>query len=306
MGEDVVEDAIAEARRRQSISDRDVSAASAHFARTLAPLCHDRGWTPQSWFAGGVGPPALVVTRADGTAAVLKIAAPGDLDVQARVMVAAAGRGYARVLDWDASRGALLTERLGDTLWNETTPVEAQAMVILPVLRQSWGVPLTAGSPFVGKAAGLLAVLADLGARYGAGHPDALAQAREYASELAGSERPEVVCHGDPHPGNVLRRGTGWALIDPDGFAGERAYDLGVVLRDACREIEGAEATATGSGGALLGEACRRLAALAAVDPERVWRWAYVERVTTGLYLQWHGCADEAARFLATADVLLG
>jgi streptomycin 6-kinase len=56
-----------------------------------------------------------------------------------------------------------------------------------------------------------------------------------------------VVCHGDPHAGNVLRRGDGWALIDPDGFVGERAYDLGVVMRDACREITDAEASQPGA-----------------------------------------------------------
>ena len=85
-------------------------------------------------------------------------------------------------------------------------------------LQEAWRFPIEVGSPFVGRAAGLLAILADLGPRYGVAHPEALGRATECATELAASERPEVVCHGDPHPGNVLRRGTGWALIDPDGL----------------------------------------------------------------------------------------
>lgn len=80
-------------------------------------------------------------------------------------------------------------------------------------------------------------------------HPDALVLAQRYASEWAATERPEVVCDGDPHPGNVLRREAGWALIDPDGIVGERADDLGVVLRDACGEIVLTEASEPGSGG---------------------------------------------------------
>lgn len=302
---DAIESAVAEARRRQTVSDRDTSASVTHFVRLLPAVCRERHLTPGTWFAGGAGTPTLAVRMADGTAAVLKIDEPGRLEIQAHVMTAAEGRGYARVLAWDAARGALLTERLGDTLWTETSSVEAQAARILPVLRRAWDLPLEVGSPFVGKAAGLLAILADLGSRYGADCQEALRHATECATDLAASEQPEVVCHGDPHAGNVLRRGTGWAFIDPDGFVGERAYDLGVVLRDACREIEGAETSSTGSGVRLLEVACRRVAALASVDPERVWRWAYVERVTTGLSLRWHGYPDEAARFLSTAELIL-
>ena len=105
-----------------------------------------------------------------------------------------------------------------------------------------------------------LQILADLGPRYGSDLGEAIGWATGYARELADTERPEVVCHGDPHAGNVLRRGSGWALIDPDGFVGERAYDLGVVLRDACDEFAAAEAAGAGAAGgageALLRERC--------------------------------------------------
>jgi streptomycin 6-kinase len=54
----------------------------------------------------------------------------------------------------------------------------------------------------------------------------------------------------------------------------------------------------------LIRQECQRLAELADVDPERVWSWAFVERVTTGLYLRWHGHADKSANFLDTALIL--
>ena len=135
-------------------------------------------------------------------------------------------------------------------------------------------------------------------------HPDALVLAQRYASEWAATERPEVVCDGDPHPGNVLRREAGWALIDPDGIVGERADDLGVVLRDACGEIVLTEASEPGSGTHVSAWACRQLADLANADPDRVWRWGFVERVTTGLYLRWFGYAGGSATFLDTAAKL--
>lgn len=64
------------------------------------------------------------------------------------------------------------------------------------------------------------------------------------------------------------------------------------------------EASEPGSGVRFLREACRQLADLADADPERVWRWGFVERVTTGLYLRWFGYAGGSATFLDTAAKL--
>lgn len=302
----MIEAAIVEARRRQARSDRDLSGSVEHFARSVRAVCGQWELTAERWLDGGAWTPTLAVTRSDGIRGVLKIAEPGSLDVAARVMTSADGRGYARVLAWDAGRGALLTERLGSSLWDEAPGLGKQGPLIVSLLRDAWRVPLSCGKPYDGKADGLLAILADLGPRYGTAHPRAISQAVQFAEELASSERPEVVCHGDPHAGNVLRRDPGWALIDPDGFVGERSYDVGVVLRDACREIANAEASTPGSGAAMLRHECQRLAGMADVDAERVWRWAFVERVTTGLYLRWHGYPEAAATFLDTAELLGG
>ena len=304
MTHDAIGGAIAEAERRRTTADRDMSASVEHFVTSVRTVCHDWGLTVESWLDGGAGTPPVAVKRTDGTSAVLKIDQPGALDIAARVMDAAGGRGYARVLSWDAFRGALLIERLGQDLRTEAATLDRQGQILVPLLRDAWCVPLDCGRPFQGKASGLLEILADLGPRYGTNYLGALASAAEYARELAASERPEVVCHGDPHAGNVLRRGEGWALIDPDGFVGERAYDLGVVLRNACGEINAAEAIEPDSGLTMLHGECRRLAETADVDPERVWRWSFVERVTTGLYLRWYGLAGESAAYLDSAAIL--
>ncbi len=301
---DPIDDAVAEAERRGSISDRDVSVSVQHFSAVVRTVCQEWGLTVERWLEGGAGTPPLAVRRDHGSAAVLKIAEPGGLDVAARVMRADGGHAYAKVLAWKADHGALLLERLGHDLWTESSTLNGQGHVLVPLLREAWRVPLASGRPFQSKASGLLAILADLGPRYGTQHEDVLVVATEYAKELAASERAEVVCHGDPHAGNVLRRGQDWALIDPDGFVGERAYDLGVVMRDGCREIMDAEASQPGAARSMLREACRRLSESAKTDPERVWRWAFVERVTTALFLRWHGHSRQSATFMGTATLL--
>ena len=306
MPPDPVHHAVAEAQRRQNISDRDLSASVEYFTATVRLVCHDWGLTVHDWLSGGAGTPPLSVSSADGTSAVLKIAEPGELDTQVRVLNAADGHGYARVLRWDAGRGALLLEQLGPDLWTQSALLSDQGRVLVPLLQDAWAVPLESGSPFRGKAAGLLDIIAALGPRYGGEHKRAIALATRYATLLASSERAEVVCHGDPHPGNALRRSNGWALIDPDGFVGERAYDLGVVMRDACRELAATELAAQGTALPTLRRECHQLAAQADVDPARVWQWAFVERVTTGLYLAWHGHTEESATFLDTATLLAG
>lgn len=299
----ILERALAAARARVARSDRDLGPALAHYESALPAVLAAWDLRPTSVFPDGVGMPTLAVDRA-GTPAVLKLALPGELDRPIAVMGAADGRGYARVLDRDLGRGAVLLERLGDDLWSAAADLATHARVTVPLLQEAWQVSRVHGEPGTRKAAGLLGILEDLGSRDGEAHLAALDLARRHAAYLVDTETEEVVCHGDPHGQNVLRRGAGWALVDPDGFLGERAYDLGVVLRDGCREVLAAEDARAGSGVEVLRSACSLLADLAGVDADRVWAWGYVERVTTGLYLHWLGHPEEGESFLAVADLV--
>ena len=71
----------------------------------------------------------------------------------------------------------------------------------------------------------------------------------------------------------------------------------GVVV---CRAAGGPDAART-----LHDALCRQAAAATGTDVERVRQWAFVERVTTGLYLQWFHDEETAAAFLDSA-LLLG
>lgn len=300
--EDVVGAAVSEARRRQRLADVDLTALVDHFAATLPAAVEDLRLDVEGWFGQSMVP-TVAVRLPDGTRGVLKVRLPGELDREARVM-AAGPAAYAVVLAHDADRGLLVTERLGQHLGAVHPDLATQVSVVAPLLRRAWEVPRAAGGPAERKAEGLLRILSDLGHRFGSSHSEALAHATGLATELARDEVDDVVCHGDPHEGNVLVRGAGWAFVDADGFGGEAAYDVGVLLRGAATELLDAEARARGAAPALLREACEEASRVAGVDAGRAWAWASVERVTTGLYLHWFGENEEAERYLAVADVL--
>ena len=104
--QDQIDDAVAEAERPRSVSDRDLSASVQHFGAAVRAVCQEWGLTVERWLPGGAGTPPLVVRRADGSAAVLKFAEPGAMDRAVGVMRADDGLAYAEVLAWKADRGA--------------------------------------------------------------------------------------------------------------------------------------------------------------------------------------------------------
>jgi streptomycin 6-kinase len=112
-----------------------------------------------------------------------------------------------------------------------------------------------------------------------------------------------VTAHGDPHPGNALLRldGSGCAFVDPDGELGERAYDLGVAIRDWSFQLAAAP-----DPGALLQAYATLLAEQTGEDATAIWEWGYLERVATGLYALDHGLPEFGTRLLAVADALAG
>jgi streptomycin 6-kinase len=135
-----------------------------------------------------------------------------------------------------------------------------------------------------------------------------LRTALDHADALVGHDpATTVVLHGDAHPGNTLpvlspRAGApaGHVLVDPDGFAGDPAYDAGVVLRDFCAHLTGPDARSRLEGW------CDLVAGRTGTDPSRVWAWAFLERVSTGLYVTSFGAERVGRPFLDTAAHLLG
>lgn len=274
--------------------------------------CRDR-WelTLEGAFAEGVGPPVLWGSRSDGRQVVLKVGWEPDFRQQCRTLVAAAGRGYVAVVAHHDGTGeslpdALLLERLGPSLGEQSLTPELQLGVVGELLPEAWGA--TAGldvRPGPPKADQLRQILADHAA-LAPGRSELLAAADARAATLTARGRHPVVVHGDPHPANVLQRGTtAWAFVDPDGFRCDAAYDLGVTVRGWNAELA-AVADSGGDDAARdwLGELCTLVSTGTGVDPELISDWAFVERVTTGLWLIRFGYTDEGNAHLSTASLL--
>jgi streptomycin 6-kinase len=243
---------------------------------------------------------------ADGQDVVLKLVLPGHEVVgQVRALRAAEGRGYVRLYAADVPRGALLLEALGPPI---DLPPEPTMVVLARMLRQAWQVP--PGEPVPDKAGALGAMVDRLWHSHGRPcsarvHAMALKFARRRA--LVDPSR-SVVVHGDPHPGNALRVTTprpgaeaGYVFVDPDGFPGDPAYDLGVVLRDWCAQLLAAD-----DAPALARRYCALLAAESGLDETAIWEWGFLERVSTGLYLLDFGAVELSKLYLRTADLLAG
>ncbi|WP_375431914.1 aminoglycoside phosphotransferase family protein [uncultured Friedmanniella sp.] len=243
-----------------------------------------------------------------GVEVVLKVSLPDPgLVQQAETLRRAEGRGYVRLLDADLDRGALLLEALGASLQTSSLGVADQLRLLADTLAEAWQPAAEHPEAHQDKARDLGDFVARAWLEQGRPCPEAVVEcALAYARRRAADPGEPVVVHGDPHPGNLLRRsvprpgaGTGWCFVDPDGFVTDRAYDLGVVLRDWSGRLDGPGARTKLKGW------CELLANRSGVDATPIWEWGYLERVSTGLYLRSFGADRAAAPFLRSAERLL-
>ena len=148
------------------------------------------------------------------------------------------GRGAARLVDSDPSWGALLLERLepGTRLVELCGEDDGAATVAAAsVMRELWRpAPLDHSFPTVADwGRGLVKMRAHFGGGCGPFPPGLVAEAESLFAELLASADEPVLLHGDLHHGNILAAGRApWLAIDPKGLVGERAYEVGALLRN--------------------------------------------------------------------------
>lgn len=279
--------------------------------KELGPLIGEleRGWGVVVGHALEGGSESYVATAKmeSGDAAVVKLVMPPYESFAGEVLTlqAGQGRGYARLLNQDEERHAMLQERLGPSLRESGMPVPARVEILCATLQRAWAAPAPPGLPSGEEKARWLsgfisATWEELDhpcSRRVVEQALAFAEDREVAFDPAAC----VLVHGDAHDANALQafEGTrGWfKLVDPDGLLAEPAYDLGILMREWSGELLGGDAARLGR------KRCAHLARLTDVDPQAIWAWGFVERVSTGLLARRVGADRLGKEMLAVAEV---
>lgn len=199
-----------------------------------------------------------------GSDAVLKVVRP-DLPAYEHGSDALSlwhGDHAVRLIRHDRARRALLLERAHPGHDLSTAIKDVAISVAIDVGRALWR-PVAAGSPFrdvIALSRRWLAELSEL-------DPELVASARAVLDRIE-LRTPRLV-HGDFHHHNILRRGDGWAVIDPQPALGEPEYDVATLLWNPVGTAPTRERTS------------RWLSAFAAagLDQDRMRAWAIVRGV---------------------------
>ncbi|MFI7294115.1 aminoglycoside phosphotransferase family protein [Streptomyces sp. NPDC050121] len=269
---------------------------AARQAVDLRELTVDRVQVP-----GGRSSLVVLVRRADGTPAVLKLAPPRFRPEAERAALAHwGGLGAVQLLEGPETAGVLLLERLHPDV-SVRSLAEAKALLeAAGTLRRLWVEP-PAGQVFetvaerTGRQAEAMrgtAVGSDVGVLV-----EAALCARE---ELVGTA-PEVrLLHGTFRQSKVLAgERTPWLAVGPDPVVGECAFDLARLVRDRVEDL-----IASPSGASITRRRVRKLAESLELDPERVRGWTLFRAVESGVRALRVGRARDAELLLEFAGWL--
>ncbi|MGP3948392.1 aminoglycoside phosphotransferase family protein [Streptomyces sp. 7N604] len=232
---------------------------------------------------GGRSSLVVLVRRADGSPAALKLLAPGARSRPEHAALAHwDGWGAVRLLDADPEAGALLLERLHGEVSLSSLPEAKAQLEAAGTVRKLW-VPPGEHHPFesvadrTARVAQVLRAALEDPAVEGAAPlvEDALA----IRDALAAAPPEVLLLHGRFRQGKVLAAERApWLAVGPQPVVGERAYDLARLVRDRLEDL------VASPGGA--SAARRRVAKLADsldVDRERLRGWTVFRAVESGV-----------------------
>ena len=228
------------------------------------------------------------------------------------------GNGYAKLYELDREHHACLMERLGKPLADTGYPVIEQIRILCQAMKQAWQIPVT------NEMRSLLSdgqesitwfrdyIRTTYEAHPEVCSPDVITQAMHFLDSREADFHPEeyVMVHGDVHATNAMQdlsqsdnsEALGFKLVDADGIFYEKAYDLGVLMRewreDYLPESEEIKPTDLLQKGIAR---CTYLSELTGVDTQAIWEWGYLQCVSTGL-ITIDILPEESKKLLALAE----
>ncbi|WP_369216717.1 aminoglycoside phosphotransferase family protein [Streptomyces flavofungini] len=249
---------------------------------------------------GGRSSLVLMVRRADGTPAVLKLVPPRSRPESERAALTGwGGLGAARLLDPECADGALLIERLHRDVSVRTLPEAKALLEAAGTLRRLWVAP-PAGHRFetVAERTGRQAeAMRGTAAPEVAPLVDAALAARR---ELLAGEPEARLLHGTFRQSKVLAGDrVPWLAVGPDPVVGEPAFDLARLVRDRVEDL-----IASPSGASITRRRVKKLAESLDVDQERLRGWTLFRAVESGVRALRVGRAQDAELLLEFAGWL--
>ncbi|MFF3640800.1 aminoglycoside phosphotransferase family protein [Streptomyces sp. NPDC002564] len=229
---------------------------------------------------GGRSSLVLMVRRADGTPAVLKLVPPRSRPRSERVALAHwNGLGAARLLDPEATDGALLLERLHRDVSVRSLPEAKALLEAAGTLRKLWVAPPTGHrcetvAERTGRQAEAMRASAGTDADL-APLVDAALAARD---ELLAADVEPRLLHGTFRQSKVLAGDRlPWLAVGPDPVVGDTAFDLARLVRDRVEDL-----IASPSGASITRRRVKKLAESLEVDQERLRGWTLFRAVESG------------------------
>ncbi|MEU1401314.1 aminoglycoside phosphotransferase family protein [Streptomyces sp. NPDC005728] len=254
---------------------------------------------------GGRSSLVVLVRRADGTPAVLKLAPARARPESERAALAHwAGLGAVQLLEADAedaAEGVLLLERLHPDVSVRSLPEAKALLEAAGTLRRLWVEPpgdqvFETVAERTGRQAEAMRAGA-LAEPEAAPLVDAALAARE---ELLAAPPEQRLLHGTFRQSKVLgAERMPWLAVGPDPVVGECAFDLARLVRDRVEDL-----IATPSGAATTRRRIKRLAESLDVDLERLRGWTLFRAVESGVRARRVGRPKDAELLLEFAGWL--
>ncbi|MER6814692.1 aminoglycoside phosphotransferase family protein [Spirillospora sp. NPDC000708] len=233
---------------------------------------------------GGVG--IIVPVRRGGEPAVVKVSFPHPGNVHEPDAFAVwGGRGAVLLHERDDERFAMLLERARTDSLAQVEDVDEMVRVAGRLSRRL-GVPAPPGLPRLRDRADAWEEQLRKDARELVhGLPPRVLDAALATVRELGRAQPDTLVHGDLHARNILRADREpWLAVDPKGYAGDRAYDAGALLKALLLRLIEADDL-----GKALHRAMDVFAEAAELDRGRVQRWAQLHAVQGAFWARRHG-----------------
>ncbi|WMC88884.1 aminoglycoside phosphotransferase family protein [Streptomyces rochei] len=252
---------------------------------------------------GGRSSLVVLVRRADGTPAVLKLAPRRARPESERAALAHwGGRGAVQLAeDADTTEGVLLLERLHPDVSVRSLPESKALLEAAGALRRLWVQP-PADHPFetVAQRTGRQAEAMRAGAVADPEVAPLVDAALGVRGELLARAPEERLLHGTFRQSKVLAGDRmPWLAVGPDPVVGESAFDLARLVRDRVEDL-----VAQPSGASTTRRRIKRLAESLEVDQERLRGWTLFRAVESGVRARRVGREQDAELLLEFAGWL--